>query len=149
MAKANPQTVEAKIASIKTMSQPDLAEQWAQLADGAPPNVPIGLFRRMVAQRIQEKRYGGLPLAIRRELEHAANTNVADTAATATRVGPGTRFVREWRGQTISVLALDDGTFDWEGCSYRSLSQIAKQVTGTHWSGPKFFGLVRRRTAGG
>ena len=149
MAKAHPQTIEAKIASIKTMSQPDLVAQWAQLADGAPPTVPVGLLRRMVAQRIQERRYGGLPLAIRRELEHAANSNVANTAVTATRVGPGTRFVREWRGQTISVLALDDGTFDWEGRTYGSLSQIAKEVTGTHWSGPKFFGLVNRRSARG
>lgn len=149
MAKANPQNVEAKVASIQTMSQSDLAEQWVQLADGAPPNVPIGLLRRMVAQRVQERRYGGLPLAVRRELEHAANSNVANTAVTATRVGPGTRFVREWRGQTISVLALDDGTFDCEGRTYGSLSQIAKDVTGTHWSGPKFFGLVNRRLVRG
>ena len=131
------------------MSQSDLAEQWAQIDDGAPPTVPVGLLRRMVAQRIQERRYGGLPLAVRRELEYAANRNVADTVAIATRVGPGTRFVREWRGQTISVLALDDGTFEWEGRIYRSLSQIAKEVTGTHWSGPRFFGLVNRRSARG
>ena len=149
MAKANPQTVEAKIASIKTMSQSDLAAQWAQIDDGAPPTVPVGLLRRMVAQRIQERRYGGLPLVIRRELENVANSNVADTIATSTRLGPGTHFVREWRGQTISVLALDDGTFEWDGRICGSLSQIAKEVTGTHWSGPKFFGLVNRRSAGG
>ena len=149
MAKSNPQTVEAKIAAVKTMSQPELVEHWNKLADSEPPTVPVGLLRRMIAQRIQERRYGGLPLAIRRELERAANSNGADSVATATRVGPGTRFVREWRGQTISVLALDDGTFDWEGRTYGSLSQIAKEVTGTHWSGPKFFGLVNRRSARG
>lgn len=73
------------------MSQLDLAAQWAQIDDGAPPTVPVGLMRRLVAQHMQERRFGALPLAIRRELEHAANSNVADTVATAAR-GPRHAF---------------------------------------------------------
>jgi hypothetical protein len=56
---------------------------------------------------------------------------------------PGTRFVREWNGKTIAVTATDSG-FDWDNDTYRSLSEIARKVTGAHWSGPRFFGLTSK-----
>jgi hypothetical protein len=55
---------------------------------------------------------------------------------------PGLRLVREWRGETHTVLVLEDG-FEWNGNRRRSLSAIAREITGTHWSGPRFFGLKR------
>jgi Protein of unknown function (DUF2924) len=64
------------------------------------------------------------------------------------RLKPGARLVREWRGRTHTVMALDDG-FEFEGRLYRSLTQIAREITGAHWSGPRFFGLKdRKRPAG-
>jgi hypothetical protein len=59
---------------------------------------------------------------------------------------PGTRLVREWQGRTYEVLVLDDG-FSWQGTSYRSLSAVARKITGTAWSGPLFFGLKPNRSA--
>ena len=59
---------------------------------------------------------------------------------------PGTRLIREWRGRSYEVLVLDDG-FSWHGRRYRSLSAIARQITGTAWSGPLFFGLRANGTA--
>jgi hypothetical protein len=59
---------------------------------------------------------------------------------------PGTRLVREWRGQTLSVLVSEDGCFDWNGKRYASLSMIAREVTGAHWSGPRFFGLTNAKS---
>ena len=56
---------------------------------------------------------------------------------------PGTRLVREWRGVTHTVLVHADG-FEWNGKRYRSLTVIAREITGAHWSGPRFFGLRRR-----
>jgi hypothetical protein len=59
---------------------------------------------------------------------------------------PGTRLVREWQGRTYEVLVLDGG-FSWQGASYRSLSAVARKITGTPWSGPLFFGLKPNRAA--
>ena len=59
---------------------------------------------------------------------------------------PGTRLIREWRGETCSVFVQKDG-FQWRGTTYRSLTTIAKEITGAHWSGPRFFGLTRRLAA--
>jgi hypothetical protein len=59
---------------------------------------------------------------------------------------PGTRLMREWQGRTYDVLVLDDGFF-WQNTQYRSLSAVARKITGTAWSGPLFFGLKSNRTA--
>jgi hypothetical protein len=79
-----------------------------------------------------------------RELERTALCAGAPTAPRApTKLAPGARLIREWRGRTVAVLTTEDG-FSWEGRPYRSLSQIAREVTGAHWSGPRFFGLTGR-----
>ncbi len=86
---------------------------------------------------------GGLPSAIRRKLEKIGETGLIpglDKQADS-RLMPGTTLVREFNGIAHRVTALPDGRFEWQGQPYRSLSGVAKAITGTPWSGPVFFGL--------
>ena len=112
---------------------------------GTAPSVPMPLLRRLLAQRLQEKRHGSLPLMVVRELERVASAaGAAPEPVRKTMVlTPGTRLIREWNGKTITV-EVREGGFLWEEQTYRSLSEIARAVTGAHWSGPRFFGLNRR-----
>jgi len=134
-----------ELAALATMSPERLRERWAEIDDGVIPMVPTPMLRRLVAQRLQEKRHGKLPLLVVRELEKVMAT--ADMRPEMARkpmpLTPGTRLIREWNGQTIAVEVRDDG-FLWQDRTYRSLSEIARAVTGAHWSGPRFFGLHRR-----
>jgi hypothetical protein len=127
---------------LATMSPVQLRECWQNTAKSEPPNVPTSLLRRLVAQQLQIKRHGGLPALVARELTSRANGQNALQLNVSARlqIRQGTRFIREWRGQTVEVVALDDG-FEWKGRTFRSLSEIARVVTGAHWSGPRFFGL--------
>lgn len=138
--------LEKELAGLATMSPVQLRERW-EFGGGEPaPSVPTVLLRRLLAQRLQEKRHGALPLLVARELERVA----ADTGSVAAPSPPpkvsltaGTRLIREWNGQTIAVEVTDAG-FVWNDRTYRSLTGIAREVTGAHWSGPRFFGLKRR-----
>lgn len=93
---------------------------------------------------MQEKRYGALPALVARELLRLRTKGPRDEAA-ASRIEltPGTRLVREWNGNTISVQVLEEG-FSYADQTWRSLTEIASHVSGAHWSGPRFFGLTRR-----
>ena len=97
---------------------------------------------------MQELARGGLRPEPQRQLRRIAQ-QFKETGETTIRacaeLKPGTRLMREWQGRTYEVLALDDG-FSWQGTRYRSLSAIARQITGTAWSGPLFFGLKPNRS---
>ena len=133
------------LAALAAMPPAQLRERWAAMGAGDAPSVPTPLLRRMLAQRLQEKRRGGLPLLVVRELERVRSVS-SGAAAAPTRqsatLTPGTRLIREWNGQTIAVEVTETG-FAWKDRSWRSLSEIAREVTGAHWSGPRFFGLRR------
>ena len=106
------------------------------------------MMMRAIAYRVQEIAYGGLSKATLRRLRAlAASTdndgNVPETAVP--RLRPGTRLVREWRGRTHTVIVTETG-FDYRGRTYPSLTHIAKVITGAHWSGPRFFGLVKPKS---
>tara|TARA_R110000787_G_scaffold221414_1_gene330101 strand:- start:53 stop:478 length:426 start_codon:yes stop_codon:yes gene_type:complete len=133
------------LAALTTLPPSEMREQWGETGKGAAPSVPTPLLRRLLAQRLQEKRHGGLPLLVIRELERTASASEAipEPARRSVVLTPGTRLIREWNGRTITVEVLDGG-FLWEERTYRSLSEIAREVTGAHWSGPRFFGLNRR-----
>jgi len=112
------------------------------MGDGDPPIVPVSILRPLLAQRLQERKHGGLPLIIRRQLDRlASNGRGAAPARPRIELTPGIRLIREWNGQTISVDVMEDG-FAYADRTWRSLSEIARQVTGAHWSGPRFFGLT-------
>lgn len=138
--------LEKELAGLATMSPVQLRERWVVCGAQPAPSVPTSLLRLLLAQRLQEKRHGSLPLMVARELERVA----ADNGSTASPSPPpkvsltaGTRLIREWNGQTIAVEVTDAG-FVWNDRTYRSLTEIAREVTGAHWSGPRFFGLKRR-----
>ena len=92
---------------------------------------------------MQERAHGGLALAVKRRLRALAEefeANGAGSLAPAPLLKPGTRLLREWGGKTHTVIVLDDG-FEYDGERHHSLTQIARRITGAHWSGPRFFGL--------
>ena len=133
-----------ELAALAGMDTTQLHARW-QLLEGSPaPALAPPLLRRLLAQRQQERRYGAVPAAVRRELARIAAGEPSVTSATARKpITSGTRLVREWNGRTITVEVSDEG-FVHAGRTWRSLSEIARHVTGAHWSGPRFFGVTGR-----
>lgn len=139
---ARTDTLHAKLNALASMTPVQLRQSWSDLSGVYLPHASPSLLRHMIAHQLQEKTLSKLPTYIERELDRIRGTSDAH-APTMSRRGPilpGTRFVREWNGKTIAVQATDAG-FEWDGESYRSLSEIARKITGAHWSGPRFFGL--------
>ena len=107
------------------------------------------LLTRAITYKLQERALGGLSNSTLRKLE---SRNVEPTGGDARKatapisLKPGTRLVREWRGVTHTVLVHADGV-EWNGRRYRSLTVIAGEITGAHWSGPRFFGLRKPASA--
>ena len=138
--------LDKNLTALARMSPAQLRENWCEIGKDPAPAVPTPLLRRLFAQRLQEKRHGRLPLLVIRELERvvAPGAAIQPTAMQKkVELTPGTRLIREWNGKTIAVEVREDG-FLWDDQLYRSLSEIAREVTGAHWSGPRFFGLNRR-----
>ena len=131
------------IDGLMTMSPPELRAAWRDQFRKPAPDIRPDLLRRGLAWRIQARVNGGLTASTRKAIEKAQE-QLARTGSVASprdlAIKPGTRLVREWHGKTYHVLVLDDG-FEHEGRHYESLSQIARAITGAHWSGPRFFGL--------
>ena len=128
----------------------ELRQQWRTLYKAeASPHLSRELLVRAVAHRVQELALGGLRPEPRRQLLRIAQQFKESGQATIRarlELKPGTRLVREWQGRTYEVLVLDGG-FSWQNTRYRSLSAIARKITGTAWSGPLFFGLKLNRPA--
>ena len=133
-----------QLAALATMSPAQLRDAWPTNLGEPAPLLPPDLLRRTLACRLQEKRHGGLPAVVARELmRDAAGGAGKASIPPPVVIRPGTRLIREWQGRTIAVLATEDG-FCWEERSYSSLTAIAREVTGARWSGPRFFGLTSR-----
>ena len=122
----------------------ELRREWRRLYHSDAPRISRDLLILGIGYRLQEIEHGGLGKATRRKLR-----TLAKTLRTTGRVGPtpglslkpGARLVREWHGRTHTVTVTEDG-FEYAGSSYASLTKIAKKITGAHWSGPRFFGLL-------
>lgn len=97
---------------------------------------------RQIAFEVQSKTYGGLDQQTRRILKQYEQSHISNKAIRikANPLVQGSRILREWKGVTHLVIVTDQG-YEWQGKTYRSLSAIAKEITGTHWSGPRFFCL--------
>jgi hypothetical protein len=97
-----------------------------------------------LAYRMQENAYGGLRPSTRSELRRIArgieNSSSSSGQVLQPRIKPGTQIIRQWRGETHEVVALESG-FQYRQAIYKSLSEIARKITSTRWSGPAFFGL--------
>ena len=131
----------AEIDRLSELSRSELAERWTALFGSPPPKgVRRGLLERACAYDLQAKAFGGLGRSTRRAiLDRAAGEPIKVQQHDRT-LRPGTRLVREWRG-IVHQVEIRDGCFVWNGRDFRSLSAIARAITGTAWSGPRFFGL--------
>ena len=144
-------TVLARLAALKTTPIPDLKAQWRRLFETEPPPYNRRFLESRLAYRIQELAHGGLKPDTVARLEALAED--LDGGGAIRRKRPvkdrpiaGTRLVREWQGVEHGVTVLDDG-FEYQGRPYRSLSAIARAITGTCWNGLLFFGLKNFRRA--
>ncbi len=146
-----PDPIPARLAALKTTSTPDLKNQWRELFDSEPPAFNRRYLESRLAYRIQELAYGGLkPETVRRletlgEQLDGGNITLRRIRADLKPIA-GTRLVREWQGTEQTVTVLADG-YEWQGRPYRSLSAVARAITGTRWNGWVFFGLESLRGA--
>ena len=147
--KKMPAGAATKVAALADLSYELLLVEWKRLYRSTPPKrISRSLLELGVAWKIQETALGGLPKSAKRQLTDVA-TAITTTGVVPERqtklVRPGARLVREWHGVTHDVVVMDDG-FEWQGQIWRSLSEIAREITGTRWSGPRFFGLEKPRS---
>jgi len=146
--KSDPIDIAAELVRLEALTNFELRAEWRRLHHTQPPkSLSRDLLLHGITYKIQERAFGGLSnSALRKLTVTVSETSSAEKrrAAPSTVVKPGTRLVREWNGQTHTVLVQSDGV-EWRGKRYRSLSVIAREITGTHWSGPRFFGLTAKR----
>jgi len=128
--------VTSDLAGLEAMSLGDLREHWALVTQRPVPRVSRAMLALALAYELQAAQSGGLSRQTRQKLDQLA------AGLTRTRdAAPGMRLMREWNG-TLHVVTIDeDGRVVWNGRSWKSLSEVARTITGTRWSGPAFFGL--------
>ena len=133
-----------QLEKLADLGRQEIEALWAELFGRALKAPSRREFLVLIlAYRLQEKAYGGLSAATRKRLRSAAAEIEDDPNAeflAAPRIKPGARLIREWQGKTHKVTVIEDG-FVYDGQRYKSLSEIARLITGTRWSGPVFFGL--------
>jgi len=143
-------SLESEIAELPKMSRDQLRAKWRlALGQSAPSHLRKPLLVPLLAYKLQEQAYGGLKPEVKRQLSELARrfdkhsqSNVTNTP-TLRQIKPGTRLIREWQGVTHHVTVREKG-FEHKGRRYKSLSEIARLITGTRWSGPLFFGLKQK-----
>ena len=139
----------ARLAALKAMSVNDLKAEWQVLFDAPAPNNSRGFLEGHLAYRIQELTYGGPDKQTRRLLDLLADEVEGTLTRKAQIADPrnpvvGTKLIREWDGVAHTVTVLTEG-FEWDGRRYKSLSAVARAITGTQWNGYRFFGLRERK----
>src|SRR6266478_6390123 len=136
--------VDTELDRLPTMPIADLRKRYSGLFRSEPPRAfGPDLLRRGIANRIQEKAYGGLPASTRRLLDQLVKAAMAKPNGRLElprRIKPGSELVRTWKGKSYRVMVMADG-FAHDGKTFASLSKIASEITGTKWNGPRFFGL--------
>ena len=139
-----PEDVTQLLLKLPELSKPELVAIWKQSFLTEPNDQwRKGLLLQLLSYKLQEQAFAGLGASAVRQLRQLARevAKGSDIAASgARRLKPGTRLARSWKGQVHVVHVLEDG-FDYKGARYTSLSEIARLITGTRWSGPLFFGL--------
>ncbi len=142
--------IPARLVALKTTPTLELKKQWRDLFDSEPPPFNRRYLESRLAYRIQELAYGGLkPETIRRLERLGEELDGGDKKKRSIRANldrpiTGTRLLREWQGVEQIVTVTANG-FDWQGRPYKSLSAIARAITGTRWNGWVFFGLKNHR----
>lgn len=127
------------VAEIEAMDRTALVAAWCEVfRTPVPKGLSKALIRRFLAIEIQTRQQGGLSKKTKAALRHASNQVARPKSSGLQR---GAKLLREWNGVT-HVVDVTEGGFIWKGSTYRSLSRIAREITGAHWSGPRFFGLT-------
>jgi Protein of unknown function (DUF2924) len=145
----SPSDIDSAVAELEQAPRSMLADRWRSLYRCEPPKgVGQRLLIGAIANELQLRQVGRKRSTILRRLEQRAAVAASGTRPASTRswkLRPGTRLIRDWNGSTHTVDVVDDG-YVWNGARYRSLSSIARAITGARWSGPRFFGLGRDST---
>ena len=143
--------VAKQLDSLPKMSTAEMGALWRELFGAPPPRkVRRELLIRILAYKIQEQAFGGLSTTTQRRLRQiAVSLENANSKLNVNQlpIKPGTRLIRSWQGKTHTVTIEESG-YQYQGSRYRSLSEIARHITGTQWSGPLFFGLKSRALKG-
>ena len=139
-----PDSPAVQLDSLPGMSKDALSALWHQLFKSSPPHqLRRQLMVRILAYRVQEQAVRGLSASTRQRLHQMARALEKDPAAeisSAPAFRPGTRLIRQWQDRTHVVTVREKG-YEYQGSHYHSLSEVARLITGTRWSGPLFFGL--------
>ena len=140
-----------RLTALKAMTVKELKAEWENLFDKPAPNNSRAYLQQRLAYRVQELAYGGLTKPVKAMLNALADEVEGKKVRRSVISDPrnpviGTRLVREWDGVEYVITVLKDG-FDWQGRRYKSLSAIARDITGTQWNGYRFFGLRERKDA--
>ena len=134
--------IDAALTSLSDLTLPELRQRWAATSSNPVPRLSANMLRLALAWEIQAQAFGGLSRRCQKQLEQTANCKTVTQQTSA-----GMRLVREWNG-TVHVVTIDEGGLvHWNDQQWNSLSQVAKAITGTHWSGPAFFGLKSKVAA--
>lgn len=136
------------VAALAASPLPALREEWHRHHPSTPlpAGLPRDLLVRTIAWKLQQREEGTMPGALRRRLDKlAAQLEQSGSLDIEREVSlkPGTKLIRDWHGRTCRVLVLEEG-YLYDDRRYASLSHVARAITGTRWSGPKFFGLKQR-----
>lgn len=134
-------SLEVQLDALDGMSLDELRSAWTRQLKSTPPKASAGLLRLALAHAVQSRALGGVTKKMDRRLRDLAG-GTASTAPTT-----GTRLAREWQGKLHLVTVTDDRRFHWQGRDWNSLSEVARAITGTRWSGPAFFGLRQKKRA--
>jgi hypothetical protein len=138
--RTEPAAIEAEIAHLRSLALDALRRRWRAVFGRTPPaGLSKDLLGRMMAWRLQEQAFGGLDRESLTFLQGLARHG----SSPRRQLKPGTVLVRDYHGQRHTVTVAPDG-FNWQGTTYASLSAIARAITGTAWSGPRFFALAQR-----
>ncbi len=142
--------IPAQIAKLRALPRQQLLEIWQKVyRRAAPEGIRRELLVPFLAYRIQEIAHGGLKPSTLSELRRIARgfeePGGSTKSRSRTRIKSGTLLIREWRGEAHEVGVAESG-YEYRGTTYQSLSEIARKITGTRWSGPAFFGLNGPRT---
>jgi hypothetical protein len=134
----DPAAIEVEIAHIRSLAPEPLRWRWRAVFGRKPPaGLSVHLLGRMLAWRLQEQAFGSLD----RESLTFLDALARQSGPPRRHLKPGTVLVRDYHGQRHTVTVTPDG-FDWQGTTFHSLSAIARAITGTAWSGPRFFALA-------
>lgn len=146
-----PHPVDVRLAELPKLSRPALFDLWEEHFGSSPPTqLRRDLMIPILAYRIQEQAFGSLKTGTRTRLRQLAEgfaKNPKNVVSSKPTLKPGTRLIREWRDE-VHLVNVEANGYEYKGGHYKSLSQIARLITGTRWSGPLFFGINGDQSTG-